>query len=86
MAGAQIDASATISGASAIGSGAVIGAGAIVVGSIITSIDGVKIANRDAAIVKIRSYAPGSVITVVVRLPNGTSNSYKVTLGSAAAL
>jgi putative serine protease PepD len=58
----------------------------IVVGSIITSIDGVKIANRDAAIVKIRSYAPGSVITVVVRLPNGTSNSYKVTLGSAAAL
>jgi putative serine protease PepD len=58
----------------------------IVVGSIITSIDGVKIANRDAAIVKIRSYAPGSVITVVVRLPNGTSNNYKVTLGSAAAL
>ena len=58
----------------------------IVVGSIITSIDGVKIANRDAAIVKIRSYAPGSVITVVLRLPNGTSQSYKVTLGSAAAL
>jgi putative serine protease PepD len=58
----------------------------IVVGSIITSIDGVKIANRDAAIVKIRSYAPGSVITLVLVLPNGTSQSYKVTLGSAAAL
>ena len=58
----------------------------IVVGSVITSIDGVKIANRDAAIVKIRSYAPGSVITVVLVLPNGTSQSYKVTLGSAAAL
>lgn len=37
MAGAQIDASATISGASAIGSGSVIGAGAIVDGSIIGS-------------------------------------------------
>ena len=58
----------------------------IVVGSVITSIDGVKIANRDAAIVKIRSYAPGSVITLVLVLPNGTSQSYKVTLGSAAAL
>jgi putative serine protease PepD len=58
----------------------------IVVGSVITSIDGVKIANRDAAIVQIRSYAPGSVITVVLVLPNGTSQSYKVTLGSAAAL
>ena len=58
----------------------------MVVGSIITSIDGVKIANRDAAIVKIRSYAPGTVITVVATLPNGTSKSYKVTLGSAPAL
>jgi putative serine protease PepD len=58
----------------------------MVVGSIITSIDGVKIANRDAAIVKIRSYAPGTVITVVATLPDGTSKSYKVTLGSAPAL
>ncbi len=58
----------------------------MVVGSIITSIDGVKIANRDAAIVKIRSYAPGTVITVVATLPNGTSRSYRVTLGSAPAL
>jgi putative serine protease PepD len=58
----------------------------MVVGSIITSIDGVKISNRDAAVVKIRSYAPGTVITVVATLPNGTSKSYKVTLGSAPAL
>ena len=58
----------------------------IVVGSIITSIDGVKISNRDAAIVKIRSYAPGEVITVVLTLPDGSSKSYKVTLGSAPAL
>jgi putative serine protease PepD len=58
----------------------------IVVGSIITSIDGVKINNRDAAIVKIRSYAPGSVITVVLTLPDGSSKSYKVTLGTAPAV
>ena len=58
----------------------------IVAGSIITSIDGVKIANRDAAIVKIRSYAPGAVITVVLTLPDGSSKSYKVTLGSAPAI
>jgi putative serine protease PepD len=58
----------------------------MVVGSIITSIDGVKIANQVAAIVKIRSYAPGTVITVVATLPDGTSKSYKVTLGSAPAL
>jgi putative serine protease PepD len=58
----------------------------MVVGSIITSIDGVKIANQTAAIVKIRSYAPGTVITVVATLPDGSSKSYKVTLGSAPAL
>ena len=58
----------------------------MVAGSVITSIDGVKISNRDAAVVKIRSYAPGTVITVVATLPNGTSKSYKVTLGSAPAI
>ena len=58
----------------------------VVVGSIIKSIDGVKIANRDAAIVKIRSYAPGAVITVVMTLPDGSSKTYKVTLGTAPAV
>lgn len=58
----------------------------MVVGSIITSIDGVKISNQVAAIVKIRSYAPETVITVVATLPDGSSKSYKVTLGSAPAL
>ena len=58
----------------------------IVVGSIIKSIDGVKISNRDAAIVKIRSYAPGAVITVVMTLPDGSSKTYKVTLGTAPAV
>jgi putative serine protease PepD len=58
----------------------------VVVGSIIKTIDGVKIANRDAAIVKIRSYAPGAVITVVMTLPDGSSKTYKVTLGTAPAV
>ena len=58
----------------------------VVVGSIIKSIDGLKIANRDAAIVKIRSYAPGAVITVVMTLPDGSSKTYKVTLGTAPAV
>ena len=58
----------------------------VVVGSIIKTIDGVKIANRDAAIVKIRSYAPGTVITVVMTLPDGSSKTYKVTLGTAPAV
>jgi putative serine protease PepD len=52
-------------------------------GSVITSIDGVKIADQVGAIVKIRSYAPGTTITVTVDLPTGGSKSFKVTLGSA---
>lgn len=52
-------------------------------GAVITSIDGVKIADQVGAIVKIRSYAPGATITVVVDLPTGGSKSFKVTLGTA---
>jgi S1-C subfamily serine protease len=56
-------------------------------GSVIRSIDGLKIPDEVAAIVKIRSYAPGTTITVVVDLPNtGGSKSFKVTLGSAPSL
>jgi S1-C subfamily serine protease len=56
-------------------------------GSIIRSIDGVRIPDNEAAIVKIRSYAPGSTVTVVVDLPNnGGSKSFKVTLGSAPSM
>ena len=59
----------------------------IPVRSIIRSIDGVRIPNGEAAIVKIRSYAPGATITVVVDLPNsGGSKSFKVTLGSAPSM
>jgi S1-C subfamily serine protease len=52
-------------------------------GSIITAIEGVKIADQVGAIVKIRSYAPGSTVTVTVELPTGGSKSFKVTLGTA---
>jgi putative serine protease PepD len=52
-------------------------------GSVITAIDGVKIADQVGAIVKIRSYAPGSTITVTVLLPTGGSQSFRVTLGTA---
>ena len=58
----------------------------VLVGSVIKSIDGVKISNRDAAIVKIRSYAPGTVITVVMTLPDGSTKTYKITLGTAPAV
>ena len=52
-------------------------------GAIVTSIDGVRITDYVSAIVRIRSYAPGAKVTVVVTLPSGGSKSYAVTLGSA---
>jgi len=56
-------------------------------GSVIRSIDGLKIPDEIAAIVKIRSYAPGSTITIVVDLPSrGGSKTFKVTLGTAPSL
>lgn len=55
----------------------------IPVGSVIRSIDGSRIADQIACIVKIRSYAPGAVISVTVDLPTGTSKTFKVKLGSA---
>ena len=57
----------------------------IPVGSIIKSIDGTRITDQVAAIVKIRSYAPGAKVTVVVDLPSGGSKSFNVTLGSATS-
>lgn len=55
----------------------------IPVGSIIKSIDGVRITDEVAAIVKIRSYAPGATVSVVVELPTGGTKTYSVKLGSA---
>ena len=48
--------------------------------------DGFKIVDTDTAIVRIRSYAPGAVVTIVADLPTGGSMTFKVTLGSAPSL
>jgi putative serine protease PepD len=52
-------------------------------GSIIIAINGVKVADTESAIVKIRSLAPGSTVTVTVTLPSGSDKTFTVTLGSA---
>jgi putative serine protease PepD len=51
-------------------------------GSIITSIGGVRIADTTAAVVRIRSYAPGATVSIVVDQPNGNERTFTVTLGS----
>ena len=55
-------------------------------GSVIKSIDGVKVVNADAAIVRIRSYVPGASVSVVVELPTGGNRTFRVVLGSAPSL
>ena len=57
----------------------------IPVGAVIKSIDGLRITDEVAAIVKIRSYAPGTTVSVVVELPTGGNKTYSVKLGSAAS-
>ena len=52
-------------------------------GSIIRVIDGVKIPDAETAIVRIRSKAPGTLVSVTVDLPTGGQKTYSVTLGSA---
>ncbi len=52
-------------------------------GAVIRSIDGFRIADEISAVVRIRSYAPGAVVSIVADLPSGTSKTFKVTLGSA---
>ncbi len=54
-------------------------------GAIITSIDGVRITDYVSAIVRIRSRAPGDLVTFVCTLPSGGSKSFKVTLGSSVS-
>ena len=55
----------------------------IPVGAIVTAIDGTRIADQIAAIVKIRSYAPGTTVSVTVTLPSGGSKTFTVKLGSS---
>jgi len=52
-------------------------------GSVVTDIAGTRIANQEAAIVRIRSYAPGASVQVTVTLPTGGSKTFTVILGSA---
>ncbi len=52
-------------------------------GAVIRSIDGFRIADEVSAVVRIRSYAPGSIVSIVADLPSGTTKTFKVTLGSA---
>jgi putative serine protease PepD len=54
----------------------------IPVGAIITSIEGVKIPDQVTAIVRIRASVPGATIKIVATLPDGSSKSYSVVLGS----
>lgn len=53
------------------------------VGSIIRSIEGSRISDLVSCVVKIRSYAPGTTVSVVVDLPTGSQRTFRITLGSA---
>ena len=55
-------------------------------GAIIRNIEGTKITTLDAAVVKIRSYAPGTTISVTCDIPSGGSKTFKVKLGTADAV
>jgi S1-C subfamily serine protease len=56
----------------------------IPVGSIVKSIGGQRVTDQVSAIVRIRSFAPGSTISVTVELPNGGGvKTFTVKLGKA---
>ena len=54
-------------------------------GAIVTSINGIRITDYVSAIVRIRSFAPGDKVTVIVTMPAGGSKTFSVTLGSAVS-
>ena len=55
------------------------------VGAIINSINGIRITDYVSAIVRIRSFAPGDKVSIVVTMPTGGSKTFNVTLGSAVS-
>lgn len=57
----------------------------IPVNSTIKSIDGFLIKSDIDAVVRIRSYAPNSTVSITVELPNRETKTFSVTLGSAPA-
>lgn len=58
----------------------------IPVNSVVRAINGAKTPDRETAIVRIRSFAPGTTVSVLVDLPGGGQKTYRVTLGSASTL
>jgi S1-C subfamily serine protease len=57
----------------------------IPVNSTIKSIDGFSIKSDIDAVVRIRSYAPNSTVSITVELPSRETKTFSVTLGSAPA-
>lgn len=55
----------------------------IPVNSTIKTIDGFAIKSDIDAVVRIRSYAPNSIVSITVELPTGELKTFSVTLGSA---
>lgn len=58
----------------------------IPIGAIVRSIGGQKTPDRETAIVRIRSFAPGTTVTVLVDMPSGGQKLFSVKLGSAPSL
>ena len=56
------------------------------IGSIVKTIDGIKINDAIGATVRIRSHAPGDLVTVTAELPSGGTKTYTFNLDSAPAL
>ncbi len=68
---------------SSVSTGGAAATAGIPAGSVVRSIDGIRIADNISCVVRIRSYAPGSTISITVDLPSGSSKTFKVILGSA---
>ena len=51
-------------------------------GAIITMIDGTRIPTAETAIVRIRAKAPGDTVKIVATLPDGSTKTFTVVLGS----
>lgn len=68
---------------SSVSTGGAAATAGIPVGSVVRSIDGFRIADNVSCVVRIRSYAPGSTVSITVDLPSGSSKTFKVVLGSA---
>jgi len=58
----------------------------IPVNSVVRAVGGQRTPDRETAIVRLRSFAPGATITVLVDLPTGGQKLFSVKLGSAPSL